>query len=113
MNALNRAQKAVYPKLFTGLYSGAAGSIWALMQLQQRNAHLPAHDFTRYKAALIFKKRGKIKLPVAIHVIIRLTQAKGSKSFYLKVRFSFFYRLTTKQLKNWRERVLVQSMTLL
>src|SRR5476651_1347572 len=37
----------------TGLYNGAAGSIWALMQLQQRNVHLPAHDFTRHMDTLI------------------------------------------------------------
>ncbi len=40
----------------TGLYYGAAGSIWALMQLQQRNSHLPAHDFTRYMDTLINKQ---------------------------------------------------------
>src|SRR5476649_968987 len=40
----------------TGLYYGAAGSIWALMQLQQRNAYLPAHDFTRYMGTLINKQ---------------------------------------------------------
>jgi lantibiotic modifying enzyme len=40
----------------TGLYNGAAGSIWALMQLQKRNTHLPAQDFTRYLDALISKQ---------------------------------------------------------
>lgn len=40
----------------TGLYNGAAGSIWALMQLQQRNPHLPVHDFTRYMDILINKQ---------------------------------------------------------
>src|SRR3974390_1473327 len=37
----------------TGLYNGAAGSIWALMQLKQRNVHLPEHDFTSYIYKLI------------------------------------------------------------
>src|ERR1700733_1742137 len=40
----------------TGLFNGAAGSIWALMQLQQKNAHLPAHDFTHYMDTLIDKQ---------------------------------------------------------
>ncbi|MCW5584267.1 MAG: hypothetical protein KIT56_10440, partial [Gammaproteobacteria bacterium] len=40
----------------TGLYNGAAGSIWALMELQQRNAHLPAQNFTRYMDTLIHKQ---------------------------------------------------------
>src|SRR5580658_4141980 len=44
----------------TGLYNGAAGSIWALMQLQQRNAHLPAHDFTRYMDTLINKQAASL-----------------------------------------------------
>lgn len=44
----------------TGLYYGAAGSIWALIQLQQRNAHLPAHDFTRYMDTLINKQAASL-----------------------------------------------------
>src|SRR5215212_4042013 len=44
----------------TGLYNGAAGSIWALMQLQQRNAHLPDHDFTPYIDTLINKQAASL-----------------------------------------------------
>lgn len=43
-------------KPITGLFNGAAGSIWALMKLQQRNTHLPAYDFTRYMGTLIKKQ---------------------------------------------------------
>jgi len=44
----------------TGLYNGAAGSIWALMQLLQRNSHLPEHDFTRYMDTLINKQAASL-----------------------------------------------------
>ena len=44
----------------TGLYYGAAGSIWALMQLQQRNVHLPAHDFTHHMDTLINKQAASL-----------------------------------------------------
>ena len=44
----------------TGLYNGAAGSIWALMQLQQRNSHSPAQDFTRYMDTLINKQAASL-----------------------------------------------------
>jgi hypothetical protein len=40
----------------TSLYNGAAGSIWALMQLQKKNSHLPAQDFTRYLDILVAKQ---------------------------------------------------------
>lgn len=44
----------------TGLFYGAAGSIWALMELQQRNAHLPAYDFTYYMDTLINKQAASL-----------------------------------------------------
>jgi hypothetical protein len=40
----------------TGLYNGATGSIWALMELQKRNSQLPVQDFTRYLDTLINKQ---------------------------------------------------------
>lgn len=40
----------------TGLYNGAAGSIWALMQLQQRNSHFPGQDFMPYLDILVNKQ---------------------------------------------------------
>lgn len=44
----------------TGLFYGAAGSIWALMTLQQRNVHLPTYDFTPYLDTLIHKQAASL-----------------------------------------------------
>ncbi len=47
-------------KPITGLFYGAAGSIWALMELQQRNAQLPLHDFTPYMDTIINKQAASL-----------------------------------------------------
>jgi hypothetical protein len=44
----------------TGLYYGAAGSIWALLQLQKKNPHFPAYDFTPYLDLLIHNQAASL-----------------------------------------------------